>query len=380
MKKLLSLICFLALVLYIPLSAYAAESTPFDVNAESAVLMEAKTGRVLYEKNPDKPLPPASVTKIMTLLLVCEAVDRGEASLSDSVRVSEYAASMGGSQIYLEPNEEMKLSDLLKSVVVSSANDGAVALAEHIAGDEGAFVEKMNIRARELGMKNTSFENTTGLDDDTVKHLTSARDIAIMSRELITKHPMILDYSSIWMDTVRNGEFTLTNTNRLIRFYKGATGLKTGSTSKAGFCISATAERDGMHLIAVIMGSKTRDERNSAATKLLDMGFSKYALYEREGKAEGEVKVLGGTALSVKGISGDFSVVVQKGDSDVSEETQLYEKVTAPVSKGDVIGKVTVKSGDGTVAEIDICAAESVKKSNFLHIVAQLLKKYFMIS
>ena len=239
-------LCLLAagIVLFaaVPAGSAVPDRTPFDVKAKSAVLMDAETGAVLYAKNADEALPPASVTKIMTLLLFMEAVDEGAVSLDEDVTVSEYAASMGGSQVYLEPGETMKAEDLLKCVVIASANDAAVALAEKTAGSESAFVSRMNERAAELGMNNTRFENVTGLDDDTTKHLTSAYDIALMSRALLA-HPKILEYSTIWMDSIRDGTFGLTNTNRLIRSYQGATGLKTGSTGKAGFCISATARR-----------------------------------------------------------------------------------------------------------------------------------------
>ena len=241
-------LCFLVMLLVVGVvpvyGTDPAAELPFDVDALSAVLMDAETGEILYAKNPDEALPPASVTKIMTLLLVMEAIDSGQIQMNDMVSVSENAASMGGSQVYLEPGEQMSVEDLLKSTVVSSANDAAVALGEFVAGSEEAFVRRMNERATELGMEHTKFENATGLDDDTTAHLTSAEDIAIMSRELIS-HEKILEYTSIWMDTIRNGAFGLSNTNRLIRFYSGATGLKTGSTSKAKFCISATAKRDG---------------------------------------------------------------------------------------------------------------------------------------
>ena len=274
----------LALSLTIPVLAEVPDNTPFDVKADSALLMDQATGEVLYAKNAEQALPPASVTKIMTLLLFMEEVDKGNISLDDDIQVSEYAASMGGSQVFLEPEETMKAEEMLKCVIIASANDAAVALAEKVAGSEEAFVNRMNEKAAELGMNNTYFENVTGLDDDTTKHLTSAYDIALMSRELL-KHKTITKYSKIWMDTIRNGEFGLTNTNRLIRFYSGATGLKTGSTSKAGFCMSATAERDGLHLIAVIMGADTRDIRNESAKQLLDYGFAKYSLYEKEKQA-----------------------------------------------------------------------------------------------
>ena len=258
-----------------PLCVSAESSLPFDVDAKSAILIEASTGMVLYEKNADEALPPASVTKVMTLLLVMEAIDSGVLSLTDMVQTSENAAKMGGSQVYLEPGESMTVEDMLKSVIIASANDAATALAEHVARSVETFVERMNARAAELGMSNTHFENPTGLDDSVTNHVTSARDIAIMSAELM-KHETVLKYTTIWMDSIRNGEFGLTNTNRLIRFYNGANGLKTGSTSKALFCISAAAKRDGMQLIAVIMASPTRDTRNEAAKKLLDYGFANY--------------------------------------------------------------------------------------------------------
>ena len=260
-KRILSVI--ISLTMIIPSFVFCVSADePFALDAKSAILMEAESGTVLFEQNADEALPPASVTKIMTLLLVMEAIDNGTLKLDDMIRTSTNASSMGGSQVYLKEGEEMSAEDMIKSVVISSANDAAVALAEHIAGSEELFVTKMNEKAKALGMKNTNFENTNGLDDTAENHVISARDIAIMSRELIG-HKKILEYSSIWMDSIRDGAFGLTNTNRLIRFYKGANGLKTGSTSKAGFCISATAERDGMTLIAVVMGSPTRDIRNA---------------------------------------------------------------------------------------------------------------------
>ncbi|MBQ1976121.1 MAG: D-alanyl-D-alanine carboxypeptidase, partial [Clostridia bacterium] len=316
-------LCFLILLLVggvVPI--YGTDLTaelPFDVDALSAVLMDAETGEILYAKNPDEALPPASVTKIMTLLLVMEAIDSGQIQMSDTVSISENAASMGGSQVYLEPGEQMSVEDLLKSTVVSSANDAAVALGEFVAGSEEAFVRRMNERAAELGMEHTKFENATGLDDDTTAHLTSAEDIAIMSRELIS-HEKILEYTSIWMDTIRNGAFGLSNTNRLIRFYSGATGLKTGSTSKAKFCISATAKREGLHLIAVIMGSPTRDIRNAMATRLLDWGFANFAMYRNPGADAGRVKVLGGVAEDCGVMYGDYSRLMKKG----SEKNVTY--------------------------------------------------------
>lgn len=380
MKRILSLIiCFMMTVLSVPTVKAQEEIMPFDVEAKSAVLMDAKTGTVLYAKEPDTPLPPASVTKIMTLLLVFEEIDSGKMKMSDMVYVSEYAASMGGSQVFLEAGEEMTVEDMLKSVVISSANDAAVALAETVAGSEEAFVDRMNKRAAELFMKNTSFENVTGLDDDTKNHTISAYDIAIASRELITKHPTILKYSSIWMDTIRNGEFGLTNTNRLIRFYNGATGLKTGSTSKAGFCISATAKRDGIHLIAVVMGSETRDIRNNTAKKLLDFGFANYTVYEKK-KCDGEpIKVMKGTAESVKTEIRSFSALLDKESADKVEiKTEYKGKITAPVKKGDTLGTASYFADGKLIGKADIVAKESIKEIGFADILIRMIRAYFL--
>ena len=346
-----------------------------DLDCRSAILMEASTGNVLYEQNADEPLPPASVTKIMTLLIVMEAIESGALKLNDMVCVSKNAASMGGSQVFLEEGETMSVEDMLKSVIISSANDAAVALAEQVAGSEEAFVKKMNARAAELGMKNTCFENTNGLDDTVTKHLTSARDIAIMSRELI-KHEKILEYSSIWMDTIRNGAFGLTNTNRLVRFYNGATGLKTGSTAKAKFCVSATAKRDGMHLICVVMGAETRDERNAIASKLLDYGFANYSLFCAQGQKLDELKVLGGVEPTC-GISfADFNAVVGKGEgSKITATLELPESITAPVKVGDAVGKIIYKNGEKVIGENVIYATENIAKIKFSDILKRILIK-----
>lgn len=342
-------------------------------DCKSAILMEASTGTVLYEKNADEALPPASVTKIMTLLLVMEAIDSGKISYTDMVTASAHACSMGGSQIYLKEGEQMSVEDLIKSVVISSANDAAVALAEFVAGSEESFVTQMNERARQLGMKNTSFENTNGLDDTAVSHLTSARDIAIMSRELI-KHKKITEYSSIWMDTVRDGSFGLTNTNRLVRFYRGATGLKTGSTSKAGFCISATAERDGMTLICVIMASPTRDIRNSSATALLDWGFANFAVYEPPSVNIDTVKVIGGKKSQCKLGYDSFSLVVDKKDaSGIECVIELPKEISSPIKKGDVIGKILYRSGEKEIKSIDIYSKEDIGKIKFSDVFFRML-------
>lgn len=367
-------ICLLVSLFAAPSAAAGSAPVMPTVDAKSAVLMEASTGRILGEQNADEALPPASVTKIMTLLLVMEAVDAGAIKLDDMVTASANAASMGGSQIYLKEGEQMTVDDMLKSVVVASANDAAVALAEHVCGSEAVFVARMNERAAELGMANTHFENTNGLDDTVERHLTSARDIALMSRALIA-HPKILEYSSIWMDTIRGGAFGLTNTNRLIRFYRGATGLKTGSTSRAGFCISATAERDGMHLIAVIMGSPTRDVRNEAAKTLLDWGFANYAVYRHEPEALTPIAVPGGVSPECAVRYDSFSAVLPRGsESRVVTEIDLPAEAAAPLTEGDRIGEVRFLCDGETLGTVDIVCAESVEKISFWGLFTRIFR------
>jgi D-alanyl-D-alanine carboxypeptidase (penicillin-binding protein 5/6) len=348
------------------------------LNCKSAILMEANTGAVLYEQNPDEALPPASVTKVMTLLLVMEAIDAGKIKLDDMVSTSERAASMGGSQIFLEVGEQMTVEDMLKSVIIASANDAACALAEFVSGSEEAFVKAMNDRAAELGMKNTTFENTNGLDDTAQNHLTSARDIALMSAELI-KHKKILEYSSIWMDTVRNGEFGLTNTNRLVRFYRGCTGLKTGSTSKAGFCISATAERDGMHLVAVIMGAETRDIRNNAAAALLDWGFANYGVYQHTPKTLSSLKVNGGESDTLPIKYDGFSLVVEKSDvGKIKYNIELPECAQAPLKQGDEVGRVIFTLDGKEIGILPIYADENVERIGFFKLWWRMFGKFLL--
>ena len=375
----------LAFALLLPLSLLISSSEGSDsvipiastdslmLDCEAAILMEATTGNVLYEKNADTPLPPASVTKIMTLLLVMEAIASGKLTYDTQVTASANAASMGGSQIFLKENETMSVDDLLKSVVIASANDAAVALAEHIAGSESAFVEKMNARAAELGMQNTNFENTNGLDDTAQNHVISARDIAIMSRELIS-HKDILKYSGTWLDSIRNGEFGLTNTNRLVRFYNGCTGLKTGSTSKAKFCISATAERDGMSLIAVIMASPSRDTRNNAAKQLLDYGFANYELFSPSLQLPESVRVLGGEKDNCTVGAESFCAVIPKGSSkNVKAELTLPESVKAPVNKGDAVGRVEYSLNGTKIGESSVTANESTAKINYFQMFCKIV-------
>ena len=364
----------LALAFVLPVGA-----ADVDFGAPSCLLMEAETGTVLYEFNADEPLPPASVTKIMTLLLVMEAVDDGRLGWEDMVQTSEHAASMGGSQVFLKPGEEMPVWEMVKCVVVSSANDAAVALAEKVAGSEEAFVERMNERAAELGMTNTVFKNTNGLDDTVEGHVTTARDIAVMSRELITKHPKILEYSSIWMDTIRNGAFGLTNTNRLVRFYRGANGLKTGSTSKAKFCISATALRDGMQLIAVVMASPTRDARNESAKKLLDSGFANFEVARLTPGELPPLRVVGGVASAVPVTSDVTPLVVKKGEAGkISCELSLPEDVEAPVSGGDEVGRAVYYLNGEEIASAPVRAAESVGKIGFTGLFCEFFTRMLL--
>ncbi len=377
--KLISVIISVSMLCCICVISTVAEEQQgypsLNLDCKSAVLMEAETGRILYANNENQALPPASVTKVMTLLLVMEAIEDKKIALSDMVSASEYACSMGGSQIYLEEGEQMSVEDLLKSVVIASANDAAVTLAEYIAGTEEAFVEMMNKKAAELGMENTNFENTNGLDDTTQNHVTSALDIAIMSRELI-KYPKITEYSSIWMDTVRNGEFGLTNTNRLVRFYKGATGLKTGSTSKAGFCITATAEREGMTLIAVIMASPSRDSRNAAAVSLLNYGFSNFALY-RDAECVGEqVSVTNGTEKVCPTVKEEFIAVIPKSSvGKVEKICEMTQGVNAPVEYGEQLGTVTYKLDGNELGSARVLATQEIKQLKFFDIFIRIIAK-----
>ena len=361
------------------LSDMGVEEGSLKLPCKSAILMEATTGCILYAQNAEEALPPASVTKIMTLLLVMEAIDDGMVRLDDTVTVSETAASMGGSQVYLKVGEQMKLEDLLKSVVIASANDAAVALAEHLCGSVPIFVEKMNAKAKQLGMENTVFENVTGLDDTAESHLTSAHDIALMSRELL-RHPTILQYSSIWMDTIRDGAFGLTNTNRLVRFYQGCTGLKTGSTSKAGFCVSVSAERNGFSLICVIMGAESSDVRNATATSLLDWGFAGYGLYQSPTSEIDPLKVVGGKQDSCRAAYPSFSCVLPKNEiGKVNIQTVLPENIQAPVRAGDAIGEAQFFVGEKKIGAVSVTSLETVEKIGFFDVLFRIFTKFLMI-
>ena len=378
MRKILSVCLVLALLLP-GLPAMAAGPT---VAAKSAVLMDAATGKVLLEQNAHEKLPPASVTKVMTMLLIMEAIDSGRIGWNDTVTASEAAAAKGGSQIYLKVGETMSVTDMLKSIAVSSANDCAAAMAEHIAGSEEAFVALMNEKARQLGMEDTHFVNCTGLDDDPAAkdHRTSAYDIAMMSRELLVNHPDIKKFTTIWMDTVRNGSFGLSNTNKLVRFYKGATGLKTGFTAAAGYCLSASAQRSDMELIAVVLGSETSQDRFNACKQLLDYGFANYALVQPRPEATYTVPVKLGKAGSVAVVPAEEGALLidKSQQNQVNIQVRLEEGVTAPVSKGQKLGTLTVSVGQQVLTEIPMVAAEGVQKLGFWDIFVDILRQVAM--
>ena len=379
MRKVSLILIFTVLLSLFPLSAGAVE---LEVAGKSAVLMDAATGTVLYEKNAHEKLAPASVTKVMTMLLIMEAIDSGKINWEDTVTASEAAAAKGGSQIYLKVGETMSVTDMVKSIAVSSANDCACAMAEHLAGSEDAFVSLMNEKAKELGMQDTHFVNCTGLDDgpNASEHKTSAWDIAIMSRELLTKHPDIKRFTTIWMDTVRNGEFGLSNTNKLVRFYSGATGLKTGFTSAAGYCLSATAEREGMELIAVVMGAETSQIRNTACKQLLDYGFANFAVVAPEMGEEAVVPVRLGTETGIRLIPGeDPQLLIDKGlKSGITTEITVEPEVTAPVESGQQLGKLTIRSGEQILAEIPLVAEAEVPRLRWGELFVLTIRKLAM--
>ena len=380
MKRYWILLAALGLLfLCLPIRGNAVE---LDVGGKSALLMDVATGTVLYEKNSHEKLSPASVTKVMTMLLIMEAVDSGKIRWEDTVTASEAAAAKGGSQIYLKVGETMSVTDMVKSIAVSSANDCACAMAEHLAGSESAFVDLMNSRAKELGMNDTNFVNCTGLDDAEAaeNHKTSAHDIALMSRELLKYHPDIKKFTTIWMDTVRNGAFGLSNTNKLIRFYNGATGLKTGFTSGAGYCLSATAEREGLELIAVVMGCETSNDRTAACKGMLDYGFANFALVSPELAEQAAVPVKLGHAATVTAKPQEESqLIIDKAQKNsVSTKLILEESVTAPVRLGQRLGTMTIMSGEQILKEVPLVAAESIERLSWGDLTVKVLKQVAM--
>ena len=380
MKRLVWILVGIALLAgLLPLTAQAAN---LEVEAKSALLMDVATGTILFEQNSHEALPPASVTKVMTMLLIMEAIDSGKISWGDSVTASEAAAAKGGSQVFLKVGESMTVEDMIKSIAVSSANDCACAMAEHLAGSEAAFAEAMNARAKELGMNDTNFVNCTGLDDsaDAANHKTSAHDIALMSRELLKNHPNITRFTTIWMDSIRNGEFGLSNTNKMVRFYNGCTGLKTGFTQGAGYCLSASAQRDGLELIAVVMGCETSQKRFAACKSMLDFGFANFALVQPELPEQATIPVKLGVRGSVNAVPGnDGQLLIDKSQKNmVTTEVTLEEEVTAPVSQGQRLGTLIIKAGEQVLKEIPMVAESGVEKITFWQMYKKLLRKICM--
>lgn len=382
LAKITALALVLAIMLTFPINVYADEP-PFDINAKSALLMDYETGTILYQKNIHEKLPMASITKIMTLLLAMEALEEGRLHLEDEVPVSEYAASMGGSQVFLYPGEKLPVSAILKAIIVASANDASVALAEKISGTHQAFVKKMNERAAELGMENTNFENCTGLPAE--NHYSTAYDIAIMSRELI-KYPLFFEWSTIWLDNLveckNNTE--LTNTNRLVRFYDGCDGIKTGSTSEALYCISATAKRGNLRLISIIMAAPTSKVRFAEAAKLLDYGFANYdsvPIVKKDQIVEKDVEISGGKEKQINGIAAqDFAMLLGKEESkNFDIKTELQSPIKAPIDKGQKIGVLTIEKDGKVIGTVDILSDREVQSANvydyFKNIINQWIQK-----
>ena len=354
----------------------AVNESEIEVRAKSAVLMDASTGQVLYSFNENEKLYPASVTKIMPLLLFMEALDSGKLSLEDKVTASPTAAGKGGSQIWLKEGETMTVDELLRATAIASANDACTALGEHVAGSETGFVKMMNDRARELGMVNTNFVNCSGLDDDTTEHLTTAYDIALMSRELLS-HERIKTYTTVWMDSLRGGETQLVNTNKLVRFYSGTTGLKTGTTSKAGHCLSASAERDGLHLIAVVMGADNSDDRFEGAKAMLNWGFANFETVtpEIDSSLFGEVEIIRGVHESIRpAVTGVVPLTLRAGEkSQLETKVELSENAEAPIEKNQILGNVILRIGDREIARYNLISENYVEKTNIGHIIVRFL-------
>lgn len=377
MKRILSCIICILLTIQVPFVAYADnDAEKSKINAKSVVLMATDTKDVLYKENELEHLSPASVTKIMSILLCLEALDSGKIKLTDKVTASKNAVAMGGSQIWLEEGEIMTVDELLKAVVIASANDACTALGEHIAGSDVAFVKMMNDRARELGLKNTNFENCTGLDDTTKAHYSCAYDLAVISCEVM-KYDLIKDYSTIWLDSLRAGKTELNNTNKLVKSYKGITGLKTGTTSNAGFCVSATASRDGLNLVAVVLGSDTSEHRFQTAEYLLDKGFAEYS--SRKIKIDKNkltpVKINNGKQKSIiPSFSDTQNIVLPKDNGTLKYDFKIKKAVNAPVNKGDNLGSVKVISNGKTVKVIPLYADSGVDKVNFMYIFLNIIK------
>ncbi len=380
MKKIISvLLCFL-MIMPLSVTAFAQNNTLTDsLSAKSVVLMEMSSGEILLSKNPDEKLPPASITKIMAMLLVMEALDSGKIKLDDIVTTSKNASSKGGSQIWLKEGEQMTVNDMLKATAIGSANDACTALGEHIAGGEAEFVAMMNKRAKELGMNNTNFENPSGLDDTTENHYSTARDVAIMSCELM-KHEKIKEYTTTWMDSLRNGETELVNTNRLVRFYEGTTGVKTGTTSKAGYCVSASAKRDGMELVAVVLGSDNSTDRFEDAKKLLNWGFANYTVYQPtvDSSLITNVNVLYGKENVISPVTKEIKpILIKKGAEDkITQRVDICLDVEAPVEKGQKLGTVYFETDGEIITSCPIISENYVERRNWLFVFCALWSSF----
>lgn len=379
MKKIISVILCAAIFLSGSVCCFAAESenstAPFEDFSKSSILMCADTGDIIYENNAYEHLSPASVTKVMSILLILEALESGKISLADEVVTSKNAVAMGGSQIWLEEGEKMTVDELLKAVAVASANDACTSLAEYIAGSTTSFVSMMNERAKELGLENTNFENCTGLDDTVTNHYSCAYDIAVIAREVM-QHDLIKNYTTIWLDYLRNGETELNNTNKLVNTYNGITGLKTGTTSKAGFCVCATAERDGMSLISVVLGADTSENRFLSASNMLDYGFANYEIIvpEIDETQIKEVKVINGIEKSVMPIYDETDkILVKKGGEEITYEYKTEQSVSAPVKSGDKLGEIIIKSGSKTIRTVKLYSGKNIKKISFTYVFKEML-------
>lgn len=385
MKKILCYILTLCLILSANICVFAqddySETATNNENgivdySKSSILMCADTGDIIYEKNAYEHVSPASVTKLMSILLVLEAIDSGKITLEDKVTAGENAVAMGGSQIWLEVGETMTVDELLKAVIVASANDACTALGEYIAGSSTAFVSMMNERANSLGLENTNFENCTGLDDTATNHYSCAYDLAVIAREVLS-HELVFNYSTIWLDYLRDGETELNNTNKLVNTYNGITGLKTGTTSKAGFCVCATAKREDMNLIAVVLGAETGDKRFESAVNLLDFGFANYELFVPaidESKIT-EVKIKNGVEKATKPIySSSDKILVKKGTGEISYEYTVSESVAAPLQKGDELGEILIKSGDQIIKKIPLYSGKDINKISYNFVLTEMLR------
>jgi len=378
MKNGMRFLCFVIVMAMINVPVFAEEAVT--IKAQSAILMEASTGEVLFEQNPNEHLPIASVTKVMTMLLIMEAIESGKITMQDKVTASEYACSMGGSQVFLEPGEQMSVFDMLKAIAVASGNDASVAMAEHIMGSAPAFVNAMNARAKALGMNNTNFVNCNGLDED--NHYSSAKDVAIMSKELL-KHQEIKQFLSIWMDSLRDGKFGLANTNKLIRFYKGAIGIKTGSTGKAKYCLSSAATRDDLTLIAVVLAAPSTADRFGSASKLLDYGFANYAVAKGVAKGDsfGTIPITKGVEKEIEVVAkNDFKHLMPKGNAGkIEKQVVLPETISAPIKENDKVGDLLLLINGKQIGSVDLIAKKSVERITVGNIIISLIKMWAQV-